>query len=75
MFNISINLVSVADSLRGLERLNPVWHRHILCHNIRRVMKQKCLNIQGGAVNRGLFFADLPPSLLGAVSGKISEIR
>jgi hypothetical protein len=31
--------------------------------------------IQGGAVNRGLFFADLPLSLLGAVSGKISEIR
>ncbi len=32
------------------------------------------INIQGGAVNRGLFFADPPPSLLGAVSGKISEI-
>ncbi len=31
--------------------------------------------VQGGAVNRGLFFADPPPSLLGAVSGKISEIR
>jgi hypothetical protein len=31
--------------------------------------------IQGGALNRGLFFADPPPSLLGAVSGKISEIR
>jgi hypothetical protein len=30
--------------------------------------------IQGGAVNRGLFFAGLPPSPLGAVSGKISEI-
>jgi hypothetical protein len=32
-------------------------------------------NIQGGALNRELFFADPPPSLLGAVSGKISEIR
>jgi hypothetical protein len=31
--------------------------------------------IQGGALNRGLFFADPPPSPLGAVSGKISEIR
>jgi hypothetical protein len=31
--------------------------------------------IQGGALNRGLFLADPPPSLLGAVSGKISEIR
>ncbi len=31
--------------------------------------------VQGGALNRGLFFADPPPSLLGAVSGKISEIR
>ncbi len=31
--------------------------------------------VQGGAVNRGLFFADPPLSLLGAVSGKISEIR
>ncbi len=31
--------------------------------------------IQGGALNRGLFFADPPPSLLGAVSGKISKIR
>jgi hypothetical protein len=30
--------------------------------------------IQGGALNRGLFFADPPLSLLGAVSGKISEI-
>ncbi len=29
----------------------------------------------GGALNRGLFFADPLPSLLGAVSGKISEIR
>jgi hypothetical protein len=28
---------------------------------------------QGGAVNRGLYFADL--SLLGAVSGKISKNR
>ncbi len=33
------------------------------------------LYIQGGALNRGLFFADPPPSLLGAVSEKISEIR
>jgi hypothetical protein len=32
-------------------------------------------HVQGGAVNPGLFFADPPPSLLGAVSGKISEIR
>jgi hypothetical protein len=31
--------------------------------------------IQGGALNRGLLFADPPPSLLGAVSGNISEIR
>ncbi len=31
--------------------------------------------LQGGAVNRGLFFADPPPSPLGAVSRKISEIR
>jgi hypothetical protein len=31
--------------------------------------------IQGGALNGGLFFGDPPPSLLGAVSGKISEIR
>jgi hypothetical protein len=31
--------------------------------------------VQGGALNRGLFFADPPPSLLGALSGKISEIR
>ncbi len=28
-----------------------------------------------GALNRGLFFADPPLSLSGAVSGKISEIR
>jgi hypothetical protein len=32
-------------------------------------------NIQGGAVNRGLFFAGPPLSPLAAVSGKISEIR
>jgi hypothetical protein len=31
--------------------------------------------IQGGAVNRGVFFVDPPPSLLGAVSGMISKIR
>jgi hypothetical protein len=31
--------------------------------------------VQGGAVNRGLFFADPPPSPLGAVSGKISKNR
>jgi hypothetical protein len=31
--------------------------------------------VQGGALNRGLLFADPPPSPLGAVSGKISEIR
>jgi hypothetical protein len=31
--------------------------------------------LQGGALNRGLLFADPPPSLLGAVSGNISEIR
>jgi hypothetical protein len=31
--------------------------------------------IQGGALNRGLLFADPPPSLLGAVSGNIREIR
>ncbi len=38
---------------------------------------RSCLmkKLQGGAVNRGLFFADPPPSLLGAESGKISEIR
>jgi hypothetical protein len=30
--------------------------------------------VQGGALNRGLFFAGPPPSPLGAVSGKISEI-
>ncbi len=34
-----------------------------------------CRYVQGGALNRGLFFADPPPSLLGTVSGKISEIR
>jgi hypothetical protein len=34
-----------------------------------------CIYIQGGALNRGLFFADPPPSLLGAVSGNINEIR
>ncbi len=33
------------------------------------------LHVQGGALNRGLFFADPLPLLLGAVSGKISEIR
>jgi hypothetical protein len=37
--------------------------------------RQTINGIQGGALNRGLFFADLPPSLLGAVSGNISEIR
>ncbi len=31
--------------------------------------------LQGEALNHGLFFADPPPLLLGAVSGKISEIR
>jgi hypothetical protein len=31
--------------------------------------------VLGGALNRGLLFADPPPSLLGAVSGNISEIR
>ncbi len=31
--------------------------------------------IQGGALNCGLFFAAPPPSLLGAVSGKISGNR
>ncbi len=31
--------------------------------------------LQGEALNRGLFFADPPPSLLGAVRRKISEIR
>ncbi len=29
--------------------------------------------VQGWALNRGLFFVGPPPSLLGAVSGKISE--
>jgi hypothetical protein len=33
------------------------------------------MDIQGGALNRGLFFADPPPSLLGAVTEKIIEIR
>jgi hypothetical protein len=33
------------------------------------------IDIQGGALNRGLLFADPPPSLLGAVSGNISEKR
>jgi hypothetical protein len=33
------------------------------------------VDIQRGAVNRGLFFADPPPLLLGAVSGKISELK
>ncbi len=32
-------------------------------------------HVQGGALNRGLFFADPLPSPLGAVSGKISKIR
>jgi hypothetical protein len=32
-------------------------------------------DVQGGALNRGLFFAGPPPSPLGAVSGNISEIR
>ena len=31
--------------------------------------------IQGGALNRGLLFADPLPSPLGAVSGNISENR
>ncbi len=41
------------------------------------LVQDMCLwcEVQGGALNRGLFFADPPPSLLGAVSGKISEIR
>ncbi len=44
--------------------------------DVSRPLITKILNdIQGGAVNRGLFFADPPLSLLGAVSGKISEIR
>jgi hypothetical protein len=30
--------------------------------------------VQGGAVNRGLFFAHLPPPPLAAVSGKISNL-
>ncbi len=43
---------------------------------LRRLAAQVCINvIQGGAVNRGLFFAGPPPSPLGAVSGKNSEIR
>jgi hypothetical protein len=33
------------------------------------------VHVQGGALNRGLFFAGPPPSPLWAVSGKISEIR
>jgi hypothetical protein len=39
------------------------------------LMPFQYMYIQGGALNRGLFFADPPLSLLGAVSGKISEIR
>ncbi len=39
------------------------------------VMIDTYVGVQGGALNRGLFVADPPPSLLGAVSGKISEIR
>jgi hypothetical protein len=37
--------------------------------------EQKRHKIQVGALNRGLFFADPPPSPLGAVSRKISKIR
>jgi hypothetical protein len=33
------------------------------------------MNIQGGALNRGLFFAGPSPLPLGAVSGDISENR
>jgi hypothetical protein len=29
--------------------------------------------LQGGSLNRGLFFADLLPPQFGAMSGKISE--
>ncbi len=35
----------------------------------------KNIRVQGGALNRGLFFAGPLPSPLGAVSGKISKIR
>jgi hypothetical protein len=42
---------------------------------VNRAVFMKVLYVQGGALNRGLFFADPPPPLLGAVSGKISEVR
>jgi hypothetical protein len=51
---------------------------HVLKLNVPKkenAFDKHVFNLQGGALNRGLFFADPPPSLLGAVSGKISKIR
>ncbi len=53
------------------------YKRHVLCSFFRPFgqFERAVKYIQGGALNRGLFFADPPPSLLGAVSGNISEIH
>jgi hypothetical protein len=46
--------------------LNSLWC--LLC-----ILPTSYLYLQGGALNRGLLFADPLPSPLGAVSGNISE--
>ncbi len=49
-------------------RIPETWRRG------NKLLGRSDIHIQGGAVNCGLFFADAPLSLLGAVCGKISEI-
>ncbi len=60
-----------------LEMLNNYSTQLVICFedDILTFLLFLHILIQGGALNRGLFFADPPPSLLGAVSGKISEIH
>jgi hypothetical protein len=65
MLKILITLITM-----GMMRILSVSE---LCGLGSQCRPNEC--IQGGALNRGLFFADPPLSLLGAVSGKISEIR
>ncbi len=71
------------QQLQNLNILLPQIHNFpfrpfiliFLSKEIYKIVQIISPSIQGGALNRGLFFADPPPSPLGAVSGKISEIR
>jgi hypothetical protein len=67
----------VFEYLEGgdLTALNPRSSLQLCITHISVKNKEAHVLVQGGAVNCGLFLADPPPSLLGAVSGKISKIH